>query len=84
MPLAVLPHCGSGLGRGPPARRSDSPERLREAYPYALASVRTNVIDHLNGLDLAALADAVGSFGTAETGCYPRRAARRRPAHRRE
>ena len=59
-------------------------ERLSEAYPYALASVRTNVIDHLNGLDLAALADAVGSFGTSGTGCNPRRIARRHPAHRRE
>ena len=57
-------------------------ERLRDAYPHALASVRTNVIDHLDGLDLTAFAEAVGKFATAETGCYPRRLARRQPAHR--
>jgi DNA-binding MarR family transcriptional regulator len=57
-------------------------ERLRDAYPHALASVRTNVIDHLDGFDLAAFAEAVGKFATAETGCYPRRLARRQPAHR--
>lgn len=57
-------------------------ERLRQAYPHALASVRTNVIDHLDGFDLAAFAEAVGKFATAETGCYPRRLARRQPAHR--
>ena len=55
-------------------------ERLRDAYPHALASVRTNVIDHLDGFDLAAFAEAVGKFATAETGCYPRRLARRQPA----
>ena len=58
-------------------------ERLRDAYPYALASVRTNVIDYLDGLDLAAFAEAVGKFCTAETGRYPRRLARRQPARRR-
>ena len=57
-------------------------ERLHDAYPHALASVRTNVIDHLDGLDLAAFAEAVGKFATAETGCHPRRLARRQPAHR--
>jgi hypothetical protein len=49
--------------------------RLREAYPNALASVRTNVIDHLNRLDLAAFADAVGSFATAESGNHTQRIA---------
>ena len=57
-------------------------ERLRDAYPYALASVRSNVIDHLDGFDLAAFAEAVGKFATAETGPYPRRLARRSPARR--
>jgi DNA-binding MarR family transcriptional regulator len=57
-------------------------ERLRDAYPHALASVRANVIDHLGGLDLTAFAKAVSKFATAETGCYPRRLARRQPAHR--
>ncbi len=36
--------------------------RLEEAYPHALASVRSNVMDHLGGLDLAAFTRAVGSF----------------------
>ena len=57
-------------------------ERLRDAYPHALASVRTNVIDALGGLDLTTFAEAVGKFATAETGCYPRRLARRQPARR--
>jgi DNA-binding MarR family transcriptional regulator len=57
-------------------------ERLRESYPHALASVRTNVMDHLDGLDLAAFAEAVGKFATAEPGRYPRRSSRRQPAHR--
>lgn len=57
-------------------------ERLGEAYPHALASVRTNVIDHLDESDLAAFAEAVGKFATAETGRYPRRLARRQSAHR--
>jgi DNA-binding MarR family transcriptional regulator len=54
-------------------------ERLRDAYPYALASVRTNVIDHLDGFDLAAFAKAVGNFASAQPGSYPRRLARRPP-----
>src|SRR3984885_3465082 len=57
-------------------------ERLRAAYPYALASVRTNVIDHLGGGALAAFAEAVGKFATVETVSHPRRLARRQPAHR--
>jgi DNA-binding MarR family transcriptional regulator len=57
-------------------------ERLREAYPHALASVRANVMDHLDGFDLAALAKAVGKFGTGETRSHPRRPARRQPVHR--
>ena len=56
-------------------------ERLREAYSHALASVRTNVIDHLDGLDLTAFAEAVGKFATAETDCHPRRLARRHPSY---
>jgi DNA-binding MarR family transcriptional regulator len=36
--------------------------RLEEAYPHALASVRSNVMDHLAGLDLAAFTRAVGGF----------------------
>src|ERR1700722_4909906 len=57
-------------------------ERLRDAYPHALARVRTNVIDHRDGRDLAAFAEAVGKFASADTESYPRRLARRQPAHR--
>jgi DNA-binding MarR family transcriptional regulator len=57
--------------------------RLAEAYPFALASVRTHVINHLGGIDLAAFAAAVGNFGTAETAAGPRRSARGRPKPRR-
>lgn len=38
--------------------------RLEEAYPAQLASVRRNITDHLNGIDLAQLADALCRFGT--------------------
>ncbi|MFF3380635.1 MarR family winged helix-turn-helix transcriptional regulator [Streptomyces sp. NPDC002680] len=50
-------------GRGLMAVLTDAGlRRLKEAYPHALASVRSNVMDHLAGLDLAAFARAVGSF----------------------
>jgi len=46
-------------GRGNLATLTDAGfERLREAWPTHLASVRRHVIDHLSGLDLAALAAA--------------------------
>jgi hypothetical protein len=61
----------------------DGLERLREAYPHALLSARTNVIDHLHGLDLAAFAKAVGSFGNEESPPHPQRRARRSPTLRR-
>lgn len=60
-------------------------ERLREAYPYALASVRNNVMDHLDGLDLPAFTEAVGKFAAdrpAEAAFYPRRVFRRPPVRR--
>ena len=36
--------------------------RLEAAYPTHLASVRRNVVDHLAGIDLSALAHAVSRF----------------------
>jgi DNA-binding MarR family transcriptional regulator len=36
--------------------------RLEEAYPTHLESVRRNVMDHLAGLDMTALAEAFGRF----------------------
>jgi DNA-binding MarR family transcriptional regulator len=38
-------------------------QRLQQAYPAALASVRTNVMDHLADLDLESFAAAVADFG---------------------
>jgi DNA-binding MarR family transcriptional regulator len=37
---------------------------LRSAYPTHLRGVREHVVRHLDGLDLGALADAVGSFAS--------------------
>jgi len=37
-------------------------ERLKEAYPTHLRGVREHVVAHLGGLDLDALAEAVGAF----------------------
>ncbi|WP_422773422.1 MarR family winged helix-turn-helix transcriptional regulator [Plantactinospora sp. WMMC1484] len=41
--------------------------RLRAAYPTHLASVRRHIVDHLDGLDLAQLADALRRFATTGT-----------------
>jgi DNA-binding MarR family transcriptional regulator len=80
----VVREQAAGDGRGMTAALTAAGlERLHVAYPYALASVRTNVIDHLDGLDLVAFAKAVGSFATVEPELYPRRRARRSPALRR-
>jgi DNA-binding MarR family transcriptional regulator len=80
----VVREQAAGDGRGMTAAlTAGGLERLHAAYPYALASVRTNVIDHLDGLDLVAFAKAVGSFATVEPELYPRRRARRSPALRR-
>jgi DNA-binding MarR family transcriptional regulator len=43
-------------------------QRLQEAWPTHLASVRRHVLDHLAGLDLAAFADAVGRIADADLG----------------
>jgi DNA-binding MarR family transcriptional regulator len=39
--------------------------RLERAYPSHLASVRRNVVDHLDGIDVARLARALERFGTS-------------------
>ncbi|MGI5147785.1 MarR family winged helix-turn-helix transcriptional regulator [Plantactinospora sp. CA-294935] len=41
--------------------------RLEAAYPTHLASVRRHVVDHLDGLDLGQLADALRRFATTGT-----------------
>jgi DNA-binding MarR family transcriptional regulator len=38
-------------------------ERLRAAWPTHVASVRSNVIDHLAGLDLPSITRAIDRFG---------------------
>ena len=65
----VVREQAAGDGRGMTATVTGAGlDRLREAYPHHLASVRANAIDHLDGLDLAAFATAVGSFGPAADG----------------
>jgi DNA-binding MarR family transcriptional regulator len=77
----VVREQAAGDGRGMTATLTEAGlERLHGAYPYYLASVRTNAIDHLDGLDLTAFAKAVGSFATAEPELHPRRGVRRAPA----
>jgi DNA-binding MarR family transcriptional regulator len=50
--------------------------RLEQAYPYALASVRKNVMTHLASLDLPAFAQAVGSLAPDDDYAPVRRTAR--------
>jgi DNA-binding MarR family transcriptional regulator len=42
--------------------------RLQEAYPTHLRTVRENVVDHLEGLDLKALAERMARFAEEEPG----------------
>jgi hypothetical protein len=57
-------------GRGLNAVLTDSGlERLRQAWPTHLASVRRHVVDHLEGLDLDRLATALEAM--AGGGCPP-------------
>jgi len=80
----VVREQAAGDGRGMTATLTEAGlERLHEAYPHHLASVRANAIDHLDGLDLIAFAKAVGSFATAEPERYSHPRARRAPALRR-
>lgn len=54
-------------GRGQVARlRKAGMDRLRKAYPSHLGSVRRHVIDHLDGLDLEALAVAFRAMAKSE------------------
>ena len=56
-------------GRGQLATLTDAGfDRLTDAYPHHLRSVRRRVVDHLAGLDLAAFADAVGNIAAGEPG----------------
>lgn len=48
-------------------------DRLRQAWPTHLAGVRRHVMDHLAGLDLFALADALRHVAEAEVGLPVRR-----------
>jgi DNA-binding MarR family transcriptional regulator len=48
-------------------------ERLEQAWPTHLASVRRHVTDHLDGIDLAALARALSAIASAELGPPVRR-----------
>jgi DNA-binding MarR family transcriptional regulator len=62
-------------GRGQVAVLTDAGlARLRQAWPTHLAGVRRHVMDHLAGLDLAALADALTPIACAEMGPPVRRA----------
>ncbi len=51
-------------------------ERLERAWPTHLASVRHHVMDHLRGLDLAAVAEAFSGIAYAEMGPPVRRTLR--------
>jgi DNA-binding MarR family transcriptional regulator len=51
-------------GRGQIARLTDNGmQRLTEAYPHHVESVRRRVLDHFDGVELAALADALNAVG---------------------
>ena len=60
--------CGSD-GRGMNAVLTEKGlERLREAWPTHLESVRRHIMDHLGDLDLTALAEALGRIAPS-AGC---------------
>src|SRR6476660_5775150 len=64
-------------GRGRVAQLTEAGlRRLEQAYPYALASVRRNVMKFLACLDLPAFAEAVGSFAPDDAYAPARRTAR--------
>jgi DNA-binding MarR family transcriptional regulator len=48
-------------------------DRLQHAWPVHLASVRRHVMDHLDGIDLAAFASAVSAIASADMGPPARR-----------
>lgn len=51
----------------------DGLARLKKAWPVHLASVRRNVVDHLGGLDLKKLAEALTEVASVELGPPVRR-----------
>lgn len=56
-------------GRGQVATLTkDGLKRLKKAWPIHLASVRRLVMDHLDGVDLVALAEALTRVGSIEVG----------------
>jgi Transcriptional regulators len=58
-------HCGDG--RGWNAVLTDAGlERLRQAWPTHLASVRRHVFDHLNAVDVPAFTAALQRFAAAD------------------
>jgi DNA-binding MarR family transcriptional regulator len=64
-------------GRGQVAVLTDAGlARLDEAWPTHLAGVRRHVMDHLEGIDLVAFADAVSAIACAEIGPPVRRTQR--------
>ena len=66
-----------GDGRGQSAVLTPAGvQRLQEAWPTHLASVRRHVLDHLAGLDLDVFADAVGQIADADVGPPIRRGQR--------
>jgi DNA-binding MarR family transcriptional regulator len=50
-------------------------DRLQRAWPSHLATVRTHVMDHLEGIDLVTLAKALENIASAELGPPVRRSA---------
>jgi DNA-binding MarR family transcriptional regulator len=63
-------------GRGQVAvLTADGLARLKKAWPVHLASVRENVVDHLEGLDLKKLAEALTAVASVELGPPVRRIA---------
>lgn len=48
-------------------------DRLQQAWPTHLASVRRHVMDHLDGIDLSAFARAVSAMASTEVGPPARR-----------
>ena len=48
-------------------------ERLKQAWPIHLAGVRRHVMDHLEGMDLVAFAEAIAEVASADVGPPVRR-----------
>jgi len=48
-------------------------ERLKQAWPIHLTGVRRHVMDHLEGMDLVAFAEAIAEVASADVGPPVRR-----------